>query len=54
MIELKVEAESINDGDTGWEVSLYNKGKFIKTICTCYEEEYANLIAIKLSEGING
>ncbi|MED3562304.1 hypothetical protein [Bacillus xiapuensis] len=47
MIKIKVEKELEN-----WNVCLYVNDKFIRKICECYDEEYANLIAVSLANPI--
>lgn len=51
MIEFKVEQDDLDDGM--FVVSLHIDGKFIKKICDCYEEEYANMIADQLEKAGN-
>jgi hypothetical protein len=47
MIEIRVNQES-----NKFIVCLYVRNQFIKKIAECDEEEYANLIAIKLQENL--
>ena len=51
MVEFNVEQGDIESGM--FTVSLYVDGKFIKDVCQCYEEEYANLIAVQLGKAGN-
>lgn len=53
MTEIKIDEESINNGDTAWEVNLYRNGIFVKRICTCYEKEYVDLIARAIAKTHN-
>jgi hypothetical protein len=49
MTEIRVE----KDKDT-WDLDLYDDGSFIKTICTCYEEDYVIMITEIMAKKILG
>jgi hypothetical protein len=47
MVGIKVERDKKT-----WDIDLYSDESFIKTICTCYEEDYAHMIAGAIADRV--